>query len=816
MDKDENLLTRLPDALISLMAGVLGATLAFHYPIAQPLPLLIFAAVVAMAANWPWMSLFALPAALPVIGLAPWTGWITFDETDMLVLGLLAGGYGFFAWRPVTHDVRWPRFYWILVSLFAISVAVSMGRGLADAGGFVFGWFQGYHDPMISVRIAKPFFWAVLVMPLWARCHRMDSVKTVRLLGWGLVSGLTLVALATVWERIAYTDLLNFSTDYRTTALFWEMHIGGAALDGWLVLTMPFLIWLARRGKTHGQQFLAYVPIGLAAYACLTTFSRGVYLALVLSLPLLGLLLVRERSGHEAGGLSRQELWRFVVVMVGFGVMTSLAFPTSGYRGLLALMGIAVIGMPVVHMVRKAHRVGLLLFAAASGLVIGVGLALFAGYLPKGPYLLYALLFVPAAMFAYFPWLAAMPGSNFILTTAFATLFPVAVSVATYWGGDGATSGMLWALVVLAIVLALVSSATGEGATVNARAFAARLVVGTLSCAVAAVFLGGSYMGDRFSTSSSDVGGRLNHWSHATGLMQTEMDFLFGKGLGRFPPNYYFAAPEGALPGAFRLRNEDGNNYLSLSGARHVLGWGEILRISQRLPLSSEGPFNVGFRIRTKAEADIHLEVCEKHLLYNARCALASKRIKGQEGEWQSVELTLGGDNLEGFSVLTPRFKVFSIGVATPGGAVDLDDLKLATRFSSSFLVNGDFSDDMARWFFSSDRDHMPWHTKNLMVNVFFDQGLFGILTFGLLVVVALWSLNRSKGMHSELAPYLSSGICGFLIVGLFDSLIDVSRLALLFYLLLLYSIGVVAAQAKAGRMHSRSLSRDPEQYTAP
>ena len=44
--------------------------------------------------------------------------------------------------------------------------------------------------------------------------------------------GLAGAALATVWERTAFTGLLNFSSDYRATALFWEMHVGGTALDG--------------------------------------------------------------------------------------------------------------------------------------------------------------------------------------------------------------------------------------------------------------------------------------------------------------------------------------------------------------------------------------------------------------------------------------------------------------------------------------------------------------------------------------------------------------------------------------------------------
>lgn len=61
-----------------------------------------------------------------------------------------------------------------------LGLAAAVFRGFADAGEFEFGWFQGYHE-------------------------------------------------------------LNFSSNYRSTALFWEMHVGGAALDGF------WLRWPAQR-----------------------------------------------------------------------------------------------------------------------------------------------------------------------------------------------------------------------------------------------------------------------------------------------------------------------------------------------------------------------------------------------------------------------------------------------------------------------------------------------------------------------------------------------------------------------------------------
>ncbi len=48
-------------------------------------------------------------------------------------------------------------------------IAISLVRGFDDAGGFVFGWFQGYEGSMNSMRLAKSFVLAALFAPLLGR-----------------------------------------------------------------------------------------------------------------------------------------------------------------------------------------------------------------------------------------------------------------------------------------------------------------------------------------------------------------------------------------------------------------------------------------------------------------------------------------------------------------------------------------------------------------------------------------------------------------------------------------------------------------------
>ena len=56
----------------------------------------------------------------------------------------------------------------------------------------------------------------------------------------GMVAGLALVCLVVLWERAVYAGLFDFSLPYRTSAWFWEMHVGGGAIDAYLAMALPF------------------------------------------------------------------------------------------------------------------------------------------------------------------------------------------------------------------------------------------------------------------------------------------------------------------------------------------------------------------------------------------------------------------------------------------------------------------------------------------------------------------------------------------------------------------------------------------------
>ncbi len=793
--------------LVAVGCIAAGLWLASRYPLLPPLAPVLFAVASVAFGVWPAAWLVALPAVLPIIGFAPWTGWITFEEWDLLVLAIAGGGYlrrAIKGTRTRAGDPAGASHLSPMVVLgllfYAATMLVSMLRGFDDAGGFAFGLFQGYREPMNAVRLAKPLFAALLLWPLWCAAVRRDPLAASRRLTLGLVLGLLATSLAAIWERVAFPGLLNFSADYRTTALFWEMHVGGAALDGMLALTFAFVVreMMTTTSRTHWLLMAAVLP--LAGYVCLTTFSRGVYLAIPIAVAVM--LAVQARQSLAQRSLEpRRRVWSAAVAgawVAAFAWAAATLFPGSGYRGLLALLGCCVLLLTAPRALGELApprrlpglAAGVVLAAAAWGL---------SPTLAKGPYLAFAACTLFTLGLTVIGSRHAAPSR----TAAVAVIGGLVAALASaalvirHWGGMPALLAALPVLIGLMVVLGMVVCSPRPPWPTQGRWLGVTTGALVLTAGVVAAFSGGDYMSGRFTTTASDFGGRVQHWRQGLALLETPAQWLFGRGLGRFVDDFAFAVPSRETPGDYRLRHDGDNAYLTLVAGRHELGWGEVQRLSQRVQVPV-GPTFVSADLRSDREAVVHFEVCLKHLLYDQGCLIAQARLPARPGQWQAVELQLKGGPLDAGSPWAPRMAVFSVASESAGQRIDVDNLRLAAADGRNLLVNADFSDDLARWFMTSDRHHMPWHLKNMAADVLFDQGLVGLVLLAALVATALWRVVAGGARSHALAPGIAGGLAGFLVVGIFDSLLDVPRVAFLFYFLILLGLTLQPPQPAA------------------
>lgn len=793
---------------LAFACGAAGITLAIQYPLAQPwLPAIFLAMLVVFWAK-PYHWLLVLPTLLPVAGFAPWTGWLTFEEADMLVLAVASAGYLRYALRgPLQLDSREAAATvgagaMLVITLFVLTVVAAMLHGFADAGGYQFGWLQGYHEPMNSVRLAKSILAPVLLLPLWHEVHRAYPQRTTVALAWGLITGLVATSMAAVWERVAFVGLLDFSSDYRTTGLFWEMHVGGAALDGFLALTVPFALRELLTARTHSRWAISAGVLALAAYACLTTFSRGVYLAVPLGLISLLVLHGRQKKSGatvtetmRSATVARHSNWAGLVLILGFGACAGWMFQTSGYRGLLALLGAMALALPLADTLRSSGIRSLL--AGCAGGVLLATLAVACGFwVPKGAYLAYIL----AAGFTLLVYvmqrrqrMSAELATPLALAGLLTTL-AAAVLVAVHWGYSPA----MWPAIgasVFVLLVALVGAAPRQPLWPGTLRWQAGMVATMgMVAATIGVFSGGAYMGDRLASGNRDLSNRFDHWKLGLDMLQTPTDWWLGKGLGRYPANHFLVGDPSGHPGDYRLAHESGNNYLRLAGGLHINGRGEIFRVTQRIAVPTQ-PVKLGAQVRTATDVTLVFEACEKHLLYSQGCMTREVSLKASPGKWQAIDTTLTGDNLYGGRWYAPRLISFAVAMGTRGGVADLDQLTLTGSSGENLLANGDFVDGMAHWFSSSDKHHLPWHMKSMVLHVLFEQGILGLSVWTLLVGAALMRLTVGQAKQHPMAPALVAAMLGFFVVGLFDSLLDVPRVATLFYFFVLLGLTLGVAR---------------------
>jgi hypothetical protein len=821
----------------SLGFGLLGAGLAWHHPLSGPLALAAWGAAALLAALFWVKSPVLLLAPLPLIGLAPWSGWITFEELDLLVMACACGGYLAYAlqlnardrapaWR---HALVYSPAVLALILALALASLWSVKRGFADAGGFSFGWFHGYHEAMNSVRNAKALFLVLALLPLWTAAAAARPRSFSRGLLLGLVVALAAGSAAALWERLAYTGLLDFSTDYRTTALFWEMHVGGATLDGFLVLTLPFALLALLRTRSPWQFGAGLVISLLAAYACLTTFSRGVYLALPLALAPMVLLADAQRRRAAASGADSSHIDSTLgavdeplprlaklgaLAMTGaFALAATLVFGGGGYRGLLTLFFVMVVLLTMPASLWRpgvGQRLTAVIMGGLLALLLGGASWALSMAVPKAAYVLHvvALLCCAALRWRDVPD-QTRPIYVLLVTTCWFWLLSTMVIVADYWGGtDGRWTALaaglalagVWATMLLEPRLWPLQGAGSTGAAGWRKR--ALLVAGLLLVmSIVAALGGGAYLRDRVATWKEDGQTRLTHWRDGLRLLHGGQQWLLGKGAGRFVSSNLYEGPPASEIGDYRLRTDEAEAFLALTGGKHILGHGEQFRLSQRIVVPAPGPVTVTLVSRTAGETHLVLQICEKNLIYPDNCTGTEPRLMpaqspgAPEGTraWQTRQIQLGSVPRLGGDWWAPRFVTFSMALDTRGGRLDIARIAMQDSQGRQLLVNGDFNREMAHWFFSSDRYHLPWHIKNAALHVLFEQGLLGLALMGSAYVLALVRLSFGRGRDHPLAPAIVAALIGFGAVGAFDSLLDAPRIGFIFFALLLLGLGLRA-----------------------
>lgn len=259
-----------------LPAGLIGVVIVyqlFQYPIQPAMLALCIVGYCYGLIRKPLIGLFVLPALLPLMDFAPWTGRFFFNEFDLMILSTLmvvmllpSGKSGGFPNLRISDM--------LFTGLFLLLVGISLTIGLMPLPEIDANSFSNYYSNYNALRIAKGFFWGLMLSPYLIHFLRERSGQSY--FSAGLISGLAGVALFSILERWVFPGLFDFSTDYRINALFASMHNGGGHIESYLALSMPFVATLFLTDKHLPVARIGGVLLFvLSLYTLLMTFSRG-------------------------------------------------------------------------------------------------------------------------------------------------------------------------------------------------------------------------------------------------------------------------------------------------------------------------------------------------------------------------------------------------------------------------------------------------------------------------------------------------------------------------------------------------------------
>jgi hypothetical protein len=291
----------------------------------------------------------------------------------------------------------------------------------------------------------------------------------------------------------------------------------------------------------------------------------------------------------------------------------------------------------------------------------------------------------------------------------------------------------------------------------------------------------GDAMQRRYATSQHDWQLRKAHWADAVRMMGSSASTrLFGMGIGRYPASYLANSSEGIHPSSHALGVEHGNTHL-------LLAPGDPLYVEQFVRLEDHRRYRLSFSARSRSgAAELGVPMCEKWMLYSARCLWRSVTIGATGGQWQQFSLDLGSAPPMRQSALRRPVKlsIFNQAAAT----IEIDNVSLRAADGRELVRNGGFTAGMDHWFFTSD-NYLPWHLENAWIQLYFEQGGLGVLAFAALLGASAVALRRRQRANDLYVPALAASLTAFLALSAVDSPFDFPRLSLLFFLLMLQSL---------------------------
>jgi hypothetical protein len=702
--------------------------------------------------------LITVPALLPVFDLTLWSGRIYVSEFDLLVLTTAAVHF-----LTAPRGQQFPRFAklgGVIVVLLLLSFIASMLVGALPLPSPDANQLGSYLSNYNAIRVAKSIISALLLLaPLQARWSE-DAEKSATMFMVGTSIGLALVGLVVLWERGVFLAiaqapglyagryailgaLLDFTWEYRATALFSELHTGGEAIDTYLALAAPIAGAGALTLRQPLLRLLCLGALGLGTYAVVATFSRGLYIGFASGIATVFVSALLRWPGRLQG--------RFAAIrtVAAFGLVFAALWGAYVHGGFTALgYGLVLAGISLA----VAHFVGGRSWWAASLFLI-----------------------------------ALVTGGSYALAHAFMSSRYNAADVGAAWS---------WAATVSALLISAAALVGGRTIPTEHRVGAMTVFVLLAMISIIGIPATGGYrMVERFSTTSEDAGTRWEHWAEALRLMGSGWEGrVFGMGLGSFPRLHFRRSVESESNASYLYARDGTRTWLEL-------GAGDF-NFTQKIPLRPHTQYELNLVTRaSERNASLDVKLCPRLILISDRYTPGCLEFGFKSeplGEWVTHSVSFNSGALgEGVPFAWPTTLLLHNAPDYP--TIDITDIQL-TDAQGNIIANGNFAAGGDRWLMISDFEHLAWHIKNLYLEVFFETGAIGLAIFLMALVIALMNAIGAARRHIPIGIAISGALVGFAVVGATGSLLDNPRPAFLFFIVLFWALQAVPGLALQGR----------------
>lgn len=203
----------------------------------------------------------------------------------------------------------------------------------------------------------------------------------------------------------------------------------------------------------------------------------------------------------------------------------------------------------------------------------------------------------------------------------------------------------------------------------------------------------------------------------------------------------------------------------------------------QKIPMQPNTNYKLYVFIKSDLAGDnIAVDICHKHILfsdlYQPNCVgnnFISKSVAWERFEWTFNSGNLG---LNGWTDWPTTLQLHNYGK----NPIEIDTVELLDEDGNNILRNSSFDNKLQHWFWTSDFEHLPWHSKQLFIHLWLEQGWLGLLLFLALIFFAfkrqITLFLSGESIPIALIPVLVGVIC----LGLTDTFIDEPQISLMVF----------------------------------